>query len=67
VSAFEAVSVGVAASIDNWKKMRSFKTLEKKIKRIWDDADFRDNSGMGVSGKRRAQALVPYGKRVFKK
>ncbi|MGD0007318.1 MAG: DUF262 domain-containing protein [Terriglobia bacterium] len=65
VSAFEAVAIGIGY---NPKVMKANPALiEKKVKAMWADEEFTENSGSGVSASSRVPKIVPYGRATFAK
>jgi hypothetical protein len=63
VSAFEALAIGIGY---NPKKAKADPTLiAHKVKEMWSDAEFVDNSGSGVRASSRAPKIIPYGRKVF--
>ncbi|MFD3487581.1 DUF262 domain-containing protein [Streptomyces sp. NPDC058665] len=68
VSAFEAVTLGVAAHIDDWKELSSVTQgalLKKKVAQLWQDEQFRKYSGAGVRATSRVPMMRPVGRRIF--
>lgn len=68
VSAFEAVTAGLALHIDDWEALdpssRSDE-LYKALGKLWVDPDFRSNSGAGVRASSRAPRMPAVGHRLF--
>jgi hypothetical protein len=63
VSAFEAITVGVFSSLATWKALPvqdSRELLRQRVKDLWNDSEFRNNSGSGIraSGESRRPSLV---------
>jgi hypothetical protein len=65
VSAFEAVTAGVAANLPRWTSEVQTGKLEAKLKAMWQETSFQKNSGAGVRGTTRMPALVPFGRSFF--
>ncbi len=63
ISAFEFISSGIAANIDFWEDQGD--KLAKKIQNIWTYSQFRNNSGVGVSARRRFPRLVVPARKYF--
>lgn len=65
VSAFEAVAIGAGY---NYKKARADadKILEK-VRKMWVDQEFVQNSGSGIRASSRVPKIVPYGRKKFAK
>lgn len=64
ISAYEAITSGLGAHIDTWLS-RDAGELANRIKAMWREAKFRDNSGTGVSPRRRMPRLVHFGRDFF--
>jgi hypothetical protein len=69
VSAFEAITVGVHASFEDWLALdpEARKTsLLEKVQGLWQDAEFRSNSGSGIRASGRIPKTVPRGRELFR-
>ncbi|REE04157.1 GmrSD restriction endonuclease domain-containing protein [Citricoccus muralis] len=64
ISAFESIVSGLAQSYGLWKG-REPEELAGRIKAMWGEEYFRDNSGTGVSARRRMPRLVHFGRGYF--
>lgn len=64
ISAFEVITSGLAAHLDYWEGEPPAALLAR-IQAVWTDQHFRDNSGTGISPRRRMPRLVAYGRRHF--
>jgi hypothetical protein len=68
VSAFEAITVGVHASLGQWLDMdpatRSTE-LRNRAQSLWQDKKFRKNSGSGIRASGRIPNTVPRGRDLF--
>jgi Protein of unknown function DUF262 len=65
VSAFEALAIGMGY---NPKVAKSNPPqLEKKVKAMWADKEFIDNSGSGIRASSRIPKVIPYGRATFAK
>ena len=63
VSAFEALAIGIGY---NPKKATADSgSLLAKVKKMWDDAEFVNNSGSGIRASSRVPKIIPYGRAVF--
>ena len=63
VSAFEAVGVGMGY---NPKKAKANpNAIEQKVKQMWSDGEFVDNSGSGIRASSRVPKIIPYGRKLF--
>jgi hypothetical protein len=65
VSAYEALAIGMgynpkAASANP-------ELVEKKVKTMWADKEFVENSGSGVRASSRIPTIIPYGRTTFAK
>jgi hypothetical protein len=41
--------------------------IEKKVKAMWADREFVDNSGSGIRASSRVPKIIPYGRATFAK
>lgn len=64
ISAFEAITSGLAAHHDAWAG-RNQSDLADRVKEMWADSNFRANSGSGISTRRRMPRLVDFGREFF--
>lgn len=63
VSAFEAVAIGIGY---NPKKTKANPgAIERKVKEMWSDNEFVDNSGSGIRASSRVPKIIPYGRKLF--
>src|SRR5258708_21342236 len=65
VSAFEAVAIGIGYNPKI--AMAHSASVDKKVKAMWADEDFVENSGSGVRASSRVPNIVPYGRATFAK
>ena len=66
ISAFEAVALGVAANIAEWRKISSpEKKLTTLVKRLWSKRDFTTHIGIGVPARDRLRWSIPFGRSHF--
>lgn len=69
VSAFEAVTSGVAAHVNEWLALaetdRASRLLQA-VETLWLDGDFKANSGAGVRATTRAPKMPAVGERIFR-
>lgn len=56
IACFEFVTSGVSANIDLWEDNPD--RLADRVRSVWSASEFRDNSGTGVSPRRRVPRLV---------
>jgi len=65
VSAFEAVSLGIGYHYRAGQR-KAVPNLVEKIRKIWSDQAFTENSGSGIRAAGRVPRIVPYGRRLFR-
>jgi len=67
ISAFEAVTSGVGRHVSSWNAhlAASPNDLDVRVQAMWANADFRENSGGGISPRRRAPRLINFGRTFF--
>lgn len=68
VSAFEAVTGGIAAHLVEWQALpqdEQASQLAACVKLLWADESFRKNSGAGVRASTRAPRMPEVGARIF--
>lgn len=66
ISAYEAVALGVAANIAKWKKTKNAAdVLAARVKSLWQEDEFTNNIGIGVSARERIQHSIPFGRKHF--
>ncbi|MGB2570303.1 DUF262 domain-containing protein [Micromonospora citrea] len=64
IASFEFVTSGVAAHIDKWEQSPPAE-LRARVEQVWTAREFRDNSGTGVSPRRRVPRLVNRSREFF--
>lgn len=63
VSSFEAVGLGVGY---NYKKVEAAPAgIPEKVKSIWSEPEFYNNSGSGIRASTRIPKIVPFGRKLF--
>lgn len=63
VSAFEAVALGVGY---NYRKLETAPaSVADRVKTIWSEAEFFNNSGSGIRASTRIPKIVPFGRKLF--
>lgn len=63
ISAYEVVALGVGY---NYKKLSAAQqTIADRVKQLWSNPDFVDNSGAGIRASTRIPKIVPVGRDVF--
>ncbi|WP_158727261.1 DUF262 domain-containing protein [Streptomyces sp. NRRL S-31] len=68
VSAFEAITLGVAGHLDDWKNLRvdeQADRLRSAVSELWKDDQFRKYSGAGVRATSRVPMMPLVGNRIF--
>lgn len=68
VSSYEAITVGTYASLDAWLALDATERdslLRERAKLLWQDAEFRNNSGSGIRASGRIPKTVPRGRHLF--
>jgi hypothetical protein len=65
ISAFEAITSGVGTNLLGWEVAGGAGQLRDRVKSMWSNEDFRENSGTGVSPRRRAPRLIHFGRTYF--
>ena len=63
VSAFEAVALGLGYNFEDADSAPE--TIAPKVREIWRDKEFIDNSGSGIRASSRVPKIVPYARRLF--
>lgn len=63
IACFEFVTSGVCANIDKWEDRRD--ELAERVRSIWSAPEFRENSGSGMSPRRRVPRLVIRAREYF--
>lgn len=66
ISAYEAVSMGVAYNINAWRgRGNAGEELDDRIKRMWVEPAFINHIGTGAATKPRMQHTIPFGREYF--
>jgi len=63
VSAFEALAIGMGYNPK--KATANPNSVVEKVKKMWEDADFVNNSGSGIRASSRVPRIIPYGRDTF--
>ncbi|MBC2869515.1 DUF262 domain-containing protein [Streptomyces mexicanus] len=63
ISSYEFVTSGVSANIDFWEENAD--QLAQRVHSVWGASEFRENSGTGVSPRRRVPRLILNSRRFF--
>ncbi len=69
VSAYEAVTLGIAQNLDSWlaiTRQQQSEALARCAQELWSDEEFKRNSGAGVRATTRAPKMGPVGRRLVK-
>lgn len=64
VSAFEAVSLGIAANLQTWESNPE-ELLRQRVQSMWQEPDFRDNARGGVRANTRIRKIIPFAREFF--
>jgi hypothetical protein len=64
ISAFEVIGVGLYHNIDKYQPSDK-QLIAAKVKSIYENKIFANNSGMGIRASSRAPRLIPFGRRLF--
>ena len=65
ISAYEAIAPGVALHVEAWES-QPVGSLADRIKSLWSDTYFKNNSGSGISPRRRTPRLINHSREFFK-
>jgi hypothetical protein len=68
VSAFEAVTAGLAAHLPAWRLLtvdEQETALSERVRVLWSDEEFRRSSGAGIRATTRAPRMPAVGARIF--
>lgn len=68
ISAFEAISVGLALNHERWKALKPselHRRLEEAIHNVWEDQEFQERAGSGKRANQRIPFMVKIGNRHF--
>jgi len=65
VSAFEALAIGIGYNPKTAAADPAM--IEKKVKTMWVDKEFVENSGSGIRASSRIPKIIPYGRATFAK
>lgn len=63
ISSYEFITAGLAAHIDTWEPLSD--GLRDRVRAIWTAPQFRDNSGTGVSPRRRVPRIINEARAFF--
>lgn len=64
IAAFEAIALGIGY---NYKKVSDSSIIHERIKQIWSEPTFTNNSGAGINAPRRISNIIPFGRQYFAK
>lgn len=64
ISSFEFITAGVASNLAVWEA-RPPQELRDAVRGIWNAPNFRDNSGTGVSPRRRVPRMILHAREYF--
>lgn len=69
VSSFEAITLGLHANLISYRALDSSErkaVLTEKIKQLWQEPGFRENSGQGIRANTRISKIVPFAREFFR-
>jgi hypothetical protein len=69
VSAFEAVTTGIAGNLEAWQSMdrtERIAEIRERIESLWVDEKFRESAKGGVRASTRIPRIVPLGRELFR-
>lgn len=64
ISSFEFITTGVAHNIDYWED-QSPEALVERVQQVWSEQTFKENSGSGISSRKRFPRVVEAGRQFF--
>jgi hypothetical protein len=64
VSAYEAIALGIGYNVERVVDLGAA-SIGKKIKSIWSNDEFTENSGSGIRASTRVAKIIPYGRKLF--
>ncbi len=64
VSAYETIALAIGYHYDG--RVQKVQNIMSKVKQLWKNSEFLDNSGSGVRASSRIQKVVPLGRKIFK-
>ncbi|QTA84982.1 DUF262 domain-containing protein [Desulfonema magnum] len=66
-SAYEAITVGLGTSSDDYETGQDEELVIQKIQNLWKNKDFLNSIGSGTNAKVRLPRIIPFAKSYFKK
>lgn len=66
-SAFEAIAVGISASIENYDISQDVDLLIDKVGKMYSEDFYINNAGSGTNAKSRINKIIPAAKEYFRK
>jgi len=66
ISAFEVMAIGLGYNISDYHSSATMPDLSKKAQTLWADPAFTKRIGRGISGARRVQDTIPFGRKFMK-
>lgn len=66
VSLYEVIALGVAYNLAK-DTLCEKADIVNRARSVWNDTNFTDWTGAGVTASRRLPKLIPYGRKLFKK
>jgi hypothetical protein len=65
ISAFEAITSGVASHLADWRDLGPGPLIDR-VRDMWVTPSYRENSGAGITPRRRTPKLVNFGREFFR-
>ncbi|MCY4487849.1 MAG: DUF262 domain-containing protein [Deltaproteobacteria bacterium] len=65
ISAFEPIAFGIGYHADSYHGETDSLEMGKRVRALWSNQKFLDNSGMGVNTRVRLRSNVPLGRELF--
>jgi hypothetical protein len=66
VSGFEAVALGIGYQLSQDVTWDASYNLAERVKSLWNQPEFKDNMGSGVSSSSRIPKIVPFSRTFFR-
>ncbi len=65
ISGFEAIAIGLGYNYEKFAKGGRVPDLTDSARSIWQNAQFKRDSGSGVTASTRIASIIPLGRRLF--
>jgi len=66
ISSFEAITIGLSKSIEQWDEETDIGELKQKLINLWSEATFTENIGAGANFFSRIPQIMPFSEDFFK-